>query len=105
MKFGDYIVHLRKEKGLTQADLAKRASMKVPYLSKIENNRVEPPSEEIIRSLASILEVDPYDLSFHAGKVPKDFNEMILKNKEIFLYLKTSLIAEKKQDEECILRG
>lgn len=94
MKFGEYIRHLREERGLTQADLAERASMKIPYLSKIELEKVAPPSEEILTRLSVALEVDTYEMILKAGKIPQDFIELILTNREVFNYLKK--LVEKK---------
>lgn len=46
---------------------AAKASIHFAYLSKIENNRMDPPSEEVLRAIASALDVDHYELSRRAG--------------------------------------
>jgi transcriptional regulator with XRE-family HTH domain len=74
MNFGQLIRDLRRQKGLTQRDLAKvLAGMGLDadfsYISKIENGTVpHPPSEKLIRGLAKVLEADPDELLDLAGK-------------------------------------
>jgi transcriptional regulator with XRE-family HTH domain len=75
MDFGTTIRQLRTTRGLTQRALAERlqlAGLKadVTYISKIENNRTHlPPSTDLIRALAALLETDSDALLLLAGKV------------------------------------
>lgn len=69
MTFGLRIRELRKRKRLSQRDLAEKVGIDFTYLSKIENNKVPPPSDEVIRKLARELEADPEELLTLAGKV------------------------------------
>ena len=78
--FGQTIRHLRKEKRLTQKDVAKKLNIDVTYLSKIENEKLNPPAQDKIIALAKILEVDSDFLITEAGKVPEDIVNMIPKN-------------------------
>jgi transcriptional regulator with XRE-family HTH domain len=72
--FGQRVRELRRARRLTQRDLADRLQAlglraDFTYLSKIENEHAEhPPSEELIRGLARVLEVDPEALLDLAGK-------------------------------------
>lgn len=86
--FGDYIKNLRIAKGLTQADISEGVGIKIPYYSRIENNRDNPPSENILLRLAAVLDEDPHHLIVKAGKVPSDFKELIIKDETVFNYLK-----------------
>lgn len=72
MAFGEKIRDLRKARGLSQRDLAGRADIDFTYLSKIENGRMEPPSEEVIRRVARELGADADGLIVLAGKFPSD---------------------------------
>jgi transcriptional regulator with XRE-family HTH domain len=63
MAFGERVRELRKERGLSQRDLAGRSGIDFTYLSKIENGRMEPPSEEVIRRVALALGTDADDFS------------------------------------------
>lgn len=69
MDFGSRIRDLRKEKDISLRDLADRVGLDFTYLSKIENGKVEPPSEDKIRKMAKVLEADEEELLDLAGKV------------------------------------
>lgn len=60
----------RLDAGMTQRDLATRASVGVPHISKVESDR-ESPSDELLRRLASVFEVDPDELLLAARRVPE----------------------------------
>ena len=62
----------RRERGLTQRQLAAAVGLDFTYLSKVENDRGEPPGEETVRKLAEGLAVDVEDLLALAGKVPAE---------------------------------
>ena len=77
--FGQRLRELRKEKNLTQRQLADRVAARLrkegrsfdfTYLSKIENDKTEPPSVALITELAHVLDADPNELITLAGKVP-----------------------------------
>jgi transcriptional regulator with XRE-family HTH domain len=85
--FGERIRELRKVQKLDQRTLAQRVEARlqaqggrgfdVSYLSKIENNRVQPPSTEAIVALGEELGADVYDLIALAGKVPPEVGETL----------------------------
>ena len=88
MEFGERLRELRKQAGISQRELAESVGIDFTYLSKIENNRVEPPREVVIRKisheLASKLKIDEKkladELTTLAGKVPFDVAEILSKN-------------------------
>lgn len=69
MDFGSRIRELRKEKDISLRDFADMVGIDFTYLSKIENGKVDPPSEEKIRDIANKLEVDAEELLSLAGKI------------------------------------
>lgn len=74
MDFGNRIRTLRKAQGLTQQELAEKlqaidVQASFSYISKIENNRVNSPSEEFVRGLARVFEVDEEEMLDLAGRV------------------------------------
>jgi len=77
MNFGERVRELRKERRLSQRDLAAQAGIDFTYLSKIENARMEPPSERVILNMAEALDADPDELVLLAGKIPSDLAEYI----------------------------
>ena len=74
--FGATIQALRRERDLTQREVAAKLGIDFTYLSKLENDRGEPPGEELVRKLAEILDADPEDLLALAGRVPGELREM-----------------------------
>jgi transcriptional regulator with XRE-family HTH domain len=73
--FGQRIQRLRLESGITQRDLAGRLKIDYTYLSKLENDRGEPPGEATIRGLAKVLDVEAEELLALAGKLPGTLRE------------------------------
>lgn len=72
MTFGKRIRDLRLQKRMAQRDLAELVEIDFTYLSKIENNKVPPPSEEVIHKLANRLNVGAEELLSLAAKVDAD---------------------------------
>jgi transcriptional regulator with XRE-family HTH domain len=71
-KFREFIRERRKELGLTQAELAKRARIGQPYVSKIESGVIRLPSTFTIESLAKALEMDIEELEWETLPIPDD---------------------------------
>ncbi len=89
MPFGRKLKELRLKADLTQAELAAAVGVDFTYLSKIENERVEPPSERIILRMAETLlaklgpeEVDPDELIALAGKIPSKILDSLAEDPE-----------------------
>jgi len=78
MPFGRKLKELRLKADLTQGELAAAVGVDFTYLSKIENERVDPPSEKTIIHIAEVLraklgpEVDSDELIALAGKIPSE---------------------------------
>ena len=79
--FGKHIKKLRVDRGITQRTLAEEVGIDVTYLSKIENDRMPPPSHETIQKMAGVLETDADELLIRADKVPKDLKPIITRSK------------------------
>jgi HTH-type transcriptional regulator, competence development regulator len=71
-RFGRRIQALRRDRGLTQRQVAAELGIDFTYLSKLENDRGEPPGEETVRKLAAILNTDTEELLALAGKIPSE---------------------------------
>lgn len=86
IKIGDRIKQLRKEKGISQRDMAKSLGINVSTYSNYENNHREP-SSEIIKQVSKVLGVSVQDLL-----VPKD------------IYVKIGRLSEAiiREDKQCI---
>jgi transcriptional regulator with XRE-family HTH domain len=83
MSFGAYLRNLRRQKRLSQKELADMVDMDHTYLSKIETEVLPPPSEKNIKKLAQILEVSEDELLVLAHKTPSDLRDVITKDKNI----------------------
>ena len=71
MTLGKRIRQLRKQKKLTQRQLAEMVQIDFTYLSKIENDRLDyTPSVKTLHQLAGALDADELELLELAQKVP-----------------------------------
>ncbi len=77
MSFGKRLRQLRLDRKVNQRALAARVGIDFTYLSKIENERMPPPSEDVIVKLAKALGADPDDLLRLAQRVPQDIKSVI----------------------------
>jgi transcriptional regulator with XRE-family HTH domain len=80
--FGSYISGQRKEKGISQKELAARLireedgkPFSPQYLNDIERDRRQPTSDHLIQQFATILGVEADYLFYLAGTLPKDVRE------------------------------
>jgi transcriptional regulator with XRE-family HTH domain len=97
MEFPEHLRSMRKEARLSQRELAERVGVDFTYLSKIENRRVEPPSETVLKKiakeLAGVLGQDETELSDElitlAGKIPSDLAETLARNPQAVQFLRS----------------
>lgn len=65
IKYGEFIRKKRKELGLTIVELAKKTSFSRPYISMLENGKVDNiPSEKVTHELACALELNDEEKVF-----------------------------------------
>lgn len=81
--FGVTIRELRRNKRMSQRELASHIGVDFTYISKIENNKLEPPSEEVIIKMSEVFGCNKHWLTLTAGKVPSDFSKVILQDSDI----------------------
>ena len=97
MPFPDRLRELRRSARMSQRALADQVGVDFTYLSKIENGRVEPPSENVLRriakELAGQLGKDETELADElitlAGKIPSDLAETLARNPEVVRLLRS----------------
>jgi transcriptional regulator with XRE-family HTH domain len=88
MEIGERIRELRRQKHLTQRQLAQMANINFTYLSKIENGRLSyTPSVATLKDLAYALSVDELELLQLANKLPSGF-EHIAKNRDALRFFR-----------------
>ena len=113
--FGARIQSLRKQKKLTQRQLAERVATRLKekdrrgfdftYLSKIENDRMGPPSVPAILELAAELDVESDELLALAGKAPPDLGEKLKESAAARQFYRSALDMDlSDEDWEEMLR-
>jgi len=98
MEFGRRLRELRKQKNISQRELATQVGIDFTYLSKIEGGRLAPPSEAVIQQLAQALEADENELINLAGKVPKDLKTVLEESPQAVELLR--VLSERKLPSE-----
>ena len=73
--FGRYLRERRVQMGLSQRALAQSLRVDFSYVSKLENGREDPPSEDTLHRLATILAVPDDRLLAMAGKLPAELRQ------------------------------
>jgi transcriptional regulator with XRE-family HTH domain len=96
---GEVIHDARARLKLSLRDVTKRLAITPSYLSDIENDR-RIPSEEVLRKLASLLNLDPDDLMAMAGRFGDDAVRYMMKNPAVGLLFRR--LAEGKASDEAV---
>lgn len=87
--FGTKLKQLRKERRITQRDLADRTGIDFTYISKMENGKLEnPPSEKTITNIAESLGANAEELLLLARKVPFGIKNTIINDKLATAFLR-----------------
>lgn len=97
--FGQRFRQLRKAKGLSQRELADLVGVDFTYLSKIENDRIAPPSAKTIAALARVLDTDADELAVLAGKIPVDLVDVLRLNPGAIKHFR-SLVGDIQSDTD-----
>jgi transcriptional regulator with XRE-family HTH domain len=100
LTFGEHLKRARIAKKISQRELATKVGVDFTYLSKIENNRMAPPSEETIRKIADFLGESADSLILLANKIPSDYKEMLKSSDRVpLLFRKISNLSPEKQEQ------
>lgn len=75
--FGQSLKEIRRAKGISQRELAKKVGVDFSYISKIENDRLAPPAADTIVKICKALAISPDDLLAVTGKMPTPVKEML----------------------------
>src|SRR5437870_13864770 len=107
--FGQRIRQLRKERNLTQRELAERVAAQlkaddrrgfdVTYLSKIENDKLPPPSTIAIMQLAKELDAHSDELLALAGKAPMDLGQTLKESEAARLFYRSAQDLNLREDD------
>lgn len=89
--FGERVKRKRKAKQITLRKFALLIDVSPTYISQIENNKVSPPTEEVICKIARVLEENRDELLALVNKIHSDL--IIIINRfpqEIATFLRTA---------------
>jgi HTH-type transcriptional regulator, competence development regulator len=75
--FGAVVRQEREAREIGLREMAKKISVSPTYLSMIERDEVDPPTEDNVRKIANIIDFDPDELLALAGRVPSDLADII----------------------------
>ncbi len=75
--FGETLKQVRRDKSISQRELADKVGVDFSYISKIENDRLPPPSAETIIKICQILDIPNEVLLARSGKVSSEIKEVI----------------------------
>lgn len=75
--FGLLLKNKRREANISQRDLAKRIGVDFSYISKVENDRLPPPSADTIMKICEILECSSDVMLAMTGKIPTTIQDKI----------------------------
>lgn len=98
--FGETVRRLREAQKIGLRKFAETVGMSPTYLSKVERDEFNPPSEEKVRAIAKALDQDPDELLALAGRVASDLTEIIQRRpREMATFLRAAngLSAEQMQ--------
>ena len=85
--FGEILKEIRRSKNISQRDLADKAGVDFTYISKLENDRLPPPSAETIIKLSEILKTEQTILFAVSGKLDNEIKDAITGNPEALKFL------------------
>ncbi|MFQ5965363.1 MAG: helix-turn-helix domain-containing protein [Candidatus Scalinduaceae bacterium] len=75
--FGQTLQEFRRNKKISQRELAREVDVDFSYISKIENDRLPPPAADTIMKICEILEIPADNLLALTGKVPTNIKQSI----------------------------
>ena len=75
--FGQALRSLRREKGVSQRELAQKVGVDFSYISKLENDHLPPPAADTIVKICKVLGIPPDELLALTGKLPSGVKETI----------------------------
>lgn len=97
--FGKYLRELRRKSQVSQRELASRVGVDFSYISKVENDRLPPPSADTVVAIAKALNVPEGELLAMIGKIPSDVEQTIATNpaaQEFLRELQLMKLSEKE---------
>lgn len=107
MTIGEKIRKARKEKGMTQEELAELLGIQKSAVAKYENGRVQNIKRSTLKRISAILGIPPSELIFEKAKTEDEvLARLTPRERKLYLAIKSLPIDEfEKILEEIILKG
>jgi transcriptional regulator with XRE-family HTH domain len=97
--FGQALRELRRAKGISQRQLAAKTGMDFSYISKIENDRLSPPSADTVVKISDALEISPDQLLALTGKIPSEVVSTIGSSPAAIEFIRNAQAMRLSEDE------
>ena len=97
--FGQTLKEIRRNKGLTQRQLATAVGVDFSYVSKVENDRMPPPAADTIVKICKALDIPPDEFLAMTGKMPTSIKEAISENPAAQQFLREAETMTLTDDE------
>ena len=94
---GGFVRDHRLKKGLSLRKFSKAVELSSTFVSRMERDDVNPPSEGKIINIEKVLSVDLDCLTLMARKIPADIQQMLFDKPMLVRVLR---VASKKSDDE-----
>jgi transcriptional regulator with XRE-family HTH domain len=101
--FGQILRNLRREKNISQRELAASIGVDFSYISKVENDRLAPPAAETILKIANKLGVASEILLFSSGKLSENIKDIVTSSPEVIRFLNEAREMHLKDEEWQVL--
>jgi len=88
--FGQKLRALRRAVNVTQRKLAERVGVDFSYISKLENDRLPPPSADTVVKICKALSVTPDELLAASGKMPPQVQQSIVSSPAAIQFLRSA---------------
>lgn len=97
--FGTALREKRRARGMSQRELAQQAGLDFSYISKLENDRLPPPSGDTVITLCRILGVEPEELLALTRKIPSAIQEKLSASQAAQGFLRTAERLDLSEEE------
>ena len=97
--FGTALRTIRRERKVSQRSLAEAIGVDFSYISKIENDRLPPPSGETIVRMAEALSTSPEELLAQTGKMPESLKTSLTSSASALEFLREAQEMELSEGE------
>jgi transcriptional regulator with XRE-family HTH domain len=103
--FGSILKEKRRAAGLSQRQLADKVGVDFSYISKLENDRLQPPASETIARIAECVRCPVEELLAAAKKMPAGLNDSVVNEPAAVRFLQEASRMELTTEEWNRLLG